>query len=232
MYRISYDGTLYKSLINFCKHNGLNVQNARTCFNNEMTPAEVIEIYQRKDRKVKFRGKEYSSMAALDRTFDLSPRILSEQRMTLLLSLCRFDSYTQHAMLRYFTQGRALGRLASTFNIQQPNLVSSIARVQGVYETIIKFSKRKGLDIDKVRVSRNTLRIKMQPGTECEQHITLLLSLCRLNDNTQQAMLRYFVNGWTLDLLAYTFNIEKPNLVRCITKVQEVYDTIQKINTH
>ena len=74
--------------------------------------------------------------------------------------------------------------------------------------------------------------IRMQPGTECEQRMTLLLSLCRFNDNTQQAMLRYFVNGWTLELLAYTFNIQKPNLVRSIARVQDVYDTIQQINIH
>jgi len=64
--------------------------------------------------------------------------------------------------------------------------------------------------------------IPLQPGVESECKIGLVLELCRFNQNTHKAMVKYFVHGWSLDLLAFTFGIRKPNLVRSITRMNDV----------
>jgi hypothetical protein len=69
----------------------------------------------------------------------------------------------------------------------------------------------------------------MQPGSEKEARIKLLLSLCRFNENTQAALVAHFVNGQPAELAAYVFDLQRSNLVRSIKTLDEVNHTVEQI---
>ncbi|MFW8589847.1 hypothetical protein ACOI22_03495 [Glaciecola sp. 2405UD65-10] len=71
--------------------------------------------------------------------------------------------------------------------------------------------------------------IPMAPGTESLARIKLLLSLGKFNQNTEDALCRYFVNGMDVEGCCFIYDIRQPNLVRSIKRLNEINDTVQRI---
>ena len=71
--------------------------------------------------------------------------------------------------------------------------------------------------------------LPMIEGNENPQRMEKILSLTRFNENTKKALVAIYVNGWTVQLAAYTFDIIENNLIRSIKALDKVNQTIHEI---
>ena len=74
-----------------------------------------------------------------------------------------------------------------------------------------------------------SMLIKMQPGSEDEGRLDLLCSLTNLSKNTVDAIKYNLVNGAKIELSAAIYDIQVPNLVRSINKINETNHIVQQI---
>ena len=71
--------------------------------------------------------------------------------------------------------------------------------------------------------------IPMQPGGEKTERIILLLSLCQFGEDTNSALIKYFVNGHPIKLAAYEHGLLRPNLARSIKTLNETSHIVEQI---
>ena len=69
----------------------------------------------------------------------------------------------------------------------------------------------------------------MQPTTETPQRIKLLLSLGKFSQNTQDALLRHFVTGMSIEVCCCVYEILQPNLARSIKRLNEINHVVEQI---
>lgn len=72
--------------------------------------------------------------------------------------------------------------------------------------------------------------IPMQPGTESEKRIKLLLLMVgKFNENTQEALIRHFTTGMTIDMCCCLHDIKIPNFMRSINRLNEMNDLVEQV---
>ena len=72
--------------------------------------------------------------------------------------------------------------------------------------------------------------IPMQPGTESEQRINLLLTIAsKLSENTKDALRRHFVMGADTDMCCFIYDLRQPNLARSIKRLNEINHLVEQI---
>jgi predicted transcriptional regulator len=70
----------------------------------------------------------------------------------------------------------------------------------------------------------------MVPGAESKKRFALLLQLNpKFGENTKNALKAHFTDGWNIELVCCAFDIQQPNLVRSIKKLNETNDIVEQI---
>lgn len=69
----------------------------------------------------------------------------------------------------------------------------------------------------------------MQPSTEPEPRIKILLELGRFSDNTADALIKHFVEGKGIDTCCWENDIAQPNFQRSIKRLNEINHLVEQV---
>lgn len=76
------------------------------------------------------------------------------------------------------------------------------------------------------------MKIEMQPGAESLERLQLVLWFARMKDNTEKAMIDYFVKGYTPELLAFLYGIDAPNITRAANRLNDINHQIEQVKNY